>query len=234
MKNIFSPARNLLTEVPKEEFHIHTVYSDGKNTIEEYVSKALKERFTSICFTEHVDFTTDWFDRYHDNIRRVNDCESLNVYCGIEVRAKDYQGQLNADKYLLRESDILMGVIHRIPSEDGLDACEARFIPPEDVLELEYRATMGLLKSNEIDILGHPMSNYEKNFKEAPIDCYQKIFHMARKKDVAVELNPKYHRNFAEVLKLTLEVNPLVSLGSNAHLVSEFGRSFTKVSELVE
>ncbi len=236
MKNkFFLPAKDLLKSVPLYEFHIHTQYSDGKNTIEEYASEAVKQGYKAICFTDHVDFTTDWFFDYKNEILDVNKkYKSLLMFCGIEVRAKDYDGSLNADSKILGKSDVIVGVIHSIPSEDGKSTYNPQTIPIKEAFELEYRATMGLLKNPLVNVLGHPMSNYEKYFGEAPEEYYTKIFKKAKKNDIAIELNPAYQRNFNKFLKLVLNINPLVSLGSNVHSVLDFGRSVQKIKELIQ
>lgn len=234
LNKIFIPARDLLRSVPLYEFHIHTTYSDGKNTIEDYILRAIKERYAAICFTDHVDFTTNWFENYRNEIfNKSKKYNSLSIYCGIEVRAKDYKGNLNADMKILKESEIVIGVVHSIPSEDGKNKYDPKKFSAKKLLEFEYKATMGLLKNNLVYILGHSMSNYEKYFGAVPEEYYIRILEMAKKKDVVVELNPMYQQNFHKFLKLVLDVNPLISLGSNAHLVSEFGKAVEKVRELI-
>lgn len=234
MKQMFLQAKELLTGIPKVDFHIHTTYSDGTNKIEEYVLKALEEKYLAICFTDHVDFTTNWFKDYKNEILEARKkYKSLSVYCGLEVRAKDYKGNLNTSKEILDESDVVIGVVHSIPSEDGKNKYHLKNFPIKKALELEYKAIMGLLKNSLIDVLGHPMSNYEKYFGEVPEEYYVRILEMAKKEHVAIELNPVYQRNFHKFLKLNLNINPLISLGSNAHSVLELGMSIKKIKELI-
>jgi len=231
----FLTSHDLLKEVPKQEFHIHTKYSDGQNTVKEFTKKAVKEGYVSICFTEHVDFTTNWFYEYQSDVKILNHFyQSLDVHYGVEVRAKDFKGNLNANKKILIDSEIVMGVVHRIPSEDGLNVYDPKKFSSEELLELEYDATRGLLKNGLVQIIGHPMSNYEKQFGETPEELYVDILELAKRKKVAIELNPMYTRNFDKFLELNLRVNTLISLGSNAHFLSDFGLSFNKVRGLLE
>ena len=235
MKNkFFLPTKDLLKSIPLYEFHIHTTYSDGENTIEKYASQAVKQRYKAICFTDHVDFTTDWFGDYKNEIFEISKkYKSLLMFCGIEVRAKDYDGNLNADSKILDEANVIIGVVHSIPSEDGKSKYNPQNFPIKEALELEYRATMGLLNNPLVDVLGHPMSNYEKYFGELPEEYYLKIFKEAKKKSIAIELNPAYNRNFNKFFKLALDINPLISLGSNAHSVNDLGMSVKKIKELI-
>lgn len=233
--DLFQHSHELLDGMPRQEFHIHTNFSDGKNSVEEFVEKAIVEKYNSICFTEHVDFTTDWFYEYVKTVKlnkRTNN--DLNIYCGVEVRAKDFKGNLNSDINLLKDSEIVMGVVHRIPSEDGLNVRDPTIFSSDELLELEYAATLGLLRNNLVKILGHPMSNYEKLFNEVPEDMFIEIFELAKRKKVAIELNPAYIRNFSKFLELNMEFNTLISLGSNAHSLKDFGMAFNQVRRLLE
>lgn len=230
----FLTSRELLKEVPKQEFHIHTKYSDGQNTVKEFTEKAAAEGYMCICFTEHVDFTTKWFYEYKSNVKDLNNFyQNLDVHYGVEVRVKDFKGTLNADKKILSDSEIVMGVVHRIPSEDGLSVYNPKKFSSDELLELEYDATIGLLNNASVQIIGHPMSNYEKQFGETPEELYLDILELAKRKKVAIELNPIYIRNFEKFLELNLRVNTLISLGSNAHSLSDFGLSFKEVEELL-
>lgn len=234
-KHIFHSARELLSEIPKQEFHIHTTYSDGKNTVEDFAKKAFNDGFKSICFTEHVDYTTRWFYKYKKNIEINNKFyKNLKIYYGVEVRAKDYKGELNAEKQILKDSEIVMGVVHRIPSEDGLNVQDPKNFSSEELLELEYAVTVGLLEKSPIHILGHPMSNYEKIYGEVPKDIYIELLELAKKNKIAIELNPVYVRNFWKFLEINFELNNLTSMGSNAHSLNDFGLAYKEVRRLLE
>jgi len=51
---------------PKINLHIHSNYSDGKNTIEQIVDKALKTKFNYIAITDH--FTNSWKSKIIDTL----------------------------------------------------------------------------------------------------------------------------------------------------------------------
>ncbi len=44
--------------LPKLNLHIHTTYSDGKNTINQIVKTAIKLGLDYICITDH--FSNSW------------------------------------------------------------------------------------------------------------------------------------------------------------------------------
>jgi len=234
LNRVLVPAHDLLESIPRNEFHIHTTYSDGINTIQEYVLEAAEKQFKTICFVDHVDFSTTWFEHYRNTIFNIRKkYKFLSINCGIEVRIKNHRGDLNTDPKILNRSEIIMGVVHRVHLENERKTFDPKISPAKKLLRQEYKLIIKLLKNPLIDILGHPMANYEKHFGEVPQSLYLKILETAKKQHIAVELNPGYQQNFPKFLKLTLEVNPLISLGSNVHSVSEFGKTVERIKELI-
>lgn len=221
-----------MDSIPLIDFHIHTRYSDGHSTIAEYVEAAARRGYSSICFTDHVDITTKWFGAYLDEIARCQAaCGDIEVFRGIEVRAKDRDGRLNAPVELLDYAEVVIGVVHSIPSEDGKGKYSASEFSQEKLLELEYAISLNLLDNDRVSVLGHPMSNYEKLYGPVPEGYYIGIISKAKSAGKAVEISAKCKNDFKSFLRLCLEMDPLVSLGSDAHSVLELGAVGEKLSK---
>jgi len=62
-------------ELPKLNLHIHSKYSDGKNTISQIVSTALDKGLEYICITDH--FTNSW---KADVIPNLNSLDKIEMY----------------------------------------------------------------------------------------------------------------------------------------------------------
>lgn len=62
-------------ELPKLNLHIHLTYSDGTNSIEQIVKKALKTDLDYICITDH--FTDSW---KADIIPNLNNLDKIKRY----------------------------------------------------------------------------------------------------------------------------------------------------------
>ena len=60
------------------------------------------------------------------------------------------------------------------------------------------------------------------------------VFAAAREHGTAVELNSKYIWEFEGTLALLQRIDPLVSLGSDAHQPIDVGRSFVRDEQLAE
>ncbi len=225
-KIVFPPANSLINKIPQVEYHIHTDYTDGKNSVRDYVDLALNKNYETICFTEHVDKTTSWFDRFKEEVILIRDKlnnSALGIYYGIEVRAADLGGNLNAYEEIIQAAEVVMGVVHSYPTREGGKYNLAE-LTPKQAIEIEFTATMALLDNPVVDILGHPGHTYEKHFGAFPTGLYREIIRKAGQRSIAVEINPRYQLNLKAFLALCIEENVLVSLGSNCHSLEEFGR----------
>ena len=97
--------------------HTHTTYCDGKNTIEEYILKAIENEFVSIGFSGHsytyfdteYCMTKDRTEKYLQEIQEMKEKykDLIEVYSGIEA---DFYSNLNT------ETDKKMGLDYRIGS----------------------------------------------------------------------------------------------------------------------
>jgi putative hydrolase len=222
---LFYSARWLNARVPLQDFHIHTRYSDGRSDVKDYIRAARRQGYEGICFTDHVDFTTDWYRRYMDEIGEERTrSNGLKVLYGIEVRARDRNGELNAPDDIIEQAEVVIGVVHSIPAVDGKGKHRPEEFGPAELLAIEHSTSMALLENQKVSVLGHPMSNYEKLYGPVPANHYRELLEKAKETGVAVEISAKYKNDFRGFLNLCLEINPLVSLGSDAHSVEEFGR----------
>lgn len=194
----------------------------------------MERGFTCICFTEHVDKTTEWYDDFRNEVVALRErfLGKLKIYYGIEVRAVDYEGNLNAYPNLVEQAEVVIGVVHSYP--DGKKGVyKLNEINEKFALDLEYKTAMGLLENKKINILGHPGSTYEQHFGEFPLQLYKSFILKAKEKGVAIELNPQYQRNFEAFVRLCIQQDVLVSLGSNAHSVADFGKIYERLSEVM-
>lgn len=236
MKPKFIEARKLFKNIPKIDFHLHTTYTDGIDKIEKYIKKADKIGIEEIAFTEHVDKSTDWFDNFKKEIidYRQKNKSKLKIYHGIEVRALDYQGSLNAYPEIINSAELVVGVVHSYPTSNGGKCWPGHAnLKKEEALDMEFRASLSLLSNKKVDVFGHPGATFEQFFGEFPPELYRKLIRLAKKNKKAIELNPQYQNNFPDFVKMCLEENPLISLGSNAHSCKKLGESYRKVKEII-
>lgn len=214
---------SLATTNVKCDFHIHTSWTDGHSPAKDYAAEALRKQLSAIAFTEHVRKTSGWFDYFASEIREIAINSELEILVGIEAKALDMDGNLDCADYMLDELDIVLGTVHRYPVGDGYYVY-SRDLPTEQAAEIEFKLACALLQNHLVDVLAHPGGVFEKHHKQAfPKDYLETIIKVANREGKAIELNSSYLQYPSDVFELCSKYNPLVSLGSDAHSITELG-----------
>jgi DNA polymerase (family 10) len=91
-------------EFPKINLHIHSTYSDGRNSIEQIVKAALKTDLDYICITDH--FTDSW---KADHIPNLNSSDKIKRYLEEISHFKEYIFNHNKNLTLLKGVEIDLG-----------------------------------------------------------------------------------------------------------------------------
>lgn len=99
----------------KQDFHVHTIYCDGKSTPEQLVKKAISlkyDRIGLVCHTygERKDgcISPETVKPFVEEIRRLNEKykRQIKVYCGVEF---DYFSTLDITPF-----DFIIGAVHYV------------------------------------------------------------------------------------------------------------------------
>ena len=152
----------------KGDFHTHSIYSDGKNTLEELVQAALAKGFSAYGFSDHAymdDPARDWgmkkeqIENYKAEIARLKEQYrgSIDLLCGIE---QDSFCPLGVDGY-----DYVIGSVHAVEKngilcevDDSLEKVKENlrlFADPYEYVEEYYRSVASLPRRFNFDIMGH-------------------------------------------------------------------------------
>lgn len=209
---------------PAIDFQMHTRWTDGASSVAEMVAAAHSAGLQAIAITEHVNASSTWYPEFVAEVKVERSRQSqVDVFFGAEIAAADYRGRLKADGQSL-EAEIILGVVHRYPKNNGSDFWAFDELSAADAVELELRALLGLASNPDIDVLGHPGGTAFRRFGEFPIEWLEPAFCAARDAGIAVELNSKYLWDVPGMLALLRRVDPLVSIGSDAHHAAEVSR----------
>ncbi len=216
------------------DFHIHTNQTDGVSTPEEMIQQAKDLNLKAIAFTEHVTHESNWFLDFKKRIKSL-DSGNIKVYVGIETKPLDFSGTLDVMEYML-DSDIVIGSVHRYPSPSGelIPLSDIKLLSQMKAAEIEFNAAMGMLKNSKIDVLGHPFGVYSRFYKNVPEEYLYSLFKESLKRKIAIEVNTKYFIETEKLFRILNEVNPYVSIGSDAHKKEELGRLFHIIKENVK
>ena len=98
-------------------FHLHTNYTDGTSSVEDYCLWASKNRYDAIVFTEHVRKKLSYnFEDFLSDIgaARLNFPE-LDVLVGVEAKVLP-KGILDMPKAILSDTDVICFACHSFPN----------------------------------------------------------------------------------------------------------------------
>lgn len=138
---------DLLTrDAIRGDLHLHTDWSDGRNSIEEMVEAATERGYEYVCITDHaegpgmvggVGLTDDQLETQLSELRTVDDDAEIDVFAGIEANI-DADGRLSVDDALLERLDCVVASPHAALDGDGTERLIAAAEQPV------------------VDIVGHP------------------------------------------------------------------------------
>ncbi|APG88691.1 histidinol phosphatase (plasmid) [Sinorhizobium americanum CCGM7] len=231
-KPVFSRFRDLARQQLNVELQVHTNWTDGEATVLEVLQTARERGLAELAFTEHVREDTSWFPDFKAEILSAADgFGDLRVYVGCETKAMDGDGRLDVSRSVLDACDIVLGVVHRLPDGRGsyLDFKQLSF---EETAEIEFRMSMGMIANAAIDVLGHPGGMSLRRYGQFPENYFRKLMTATLARGIAIEINSSYLVDMPAFLALCDEINPFVSIGSDAHKLSDLGRCRDKLLEL--
>lgn len=220
----FRRFRDLDHETVNVDWQVHTTWSDGRADVRATLAMTREQRLSAIALTEHVRRDTAWFGDFAQTVRtEARAVPGLEVYVGCEAKALDADGALDVTDEIRAQCDLILGVVHRFPDGHG-GFLDFKRLDWEACAETEWRLTQGLLRAAPIHVLGHPGGMTQRWFGRYPAPLFRKMLEASGERGVAVEINSSYLADWEGFLELCQEVNPLVSIGSDAHGPEELGR----------
>ena len=162
------------------DVHMHTVETDGKNTIEEMAEAAKARGYEYMAITDHsknLAFANGLDDkRAVAHIARIHaageNIDGITIFAGIEVDILA-DGDLDLSDDVLAQMDLVIASVHSVFNQESA------------------KMTERLLKAIEnpnTSILGHPTGRIQLRRDAYPFDMH-KILTAAAKHKVAMELN---------------------------------------------
>lgn len=221
---VFSRFRELNSDALNVEYQVHTIQTDGEGTVEEILSFARERGIGALAFTEHVRVATDWFPDFSSDIReRAAGFPEMKVFVGCETKAMDENGTLDISKEVLEASDIVLGSVHRFPDGKG-GYLDFKTLSANETADIEFRLAMGMVRNAPIDVLAHPGGMYERRHGAFHEKYFRDLMTATLERGIAIEINSSYLVDAGKFIQLCKEINPIVSIGSDAHKLEELGK----------
>lgn len=146
-------------------FHTHTTFCDGKNTVEEIVQSAIEKGFDAIGFSGHGRDATSSYSiqktqDYMNEVRRVGEKyrDRIQVYLGIEEE-KTSQAKREDFDYIIGSSHkfLVNGKAYDVDSDlEGFRTCLSLFDgDPLRMAETYFSEFTDYILARKPDIVGH-------------------------------------------------------------------------------
>jgi len=159
------------------EWHIHTNYTDGENSVEEYCQKAVEMGVPLLVFSEHVRRSLDY--DFHAFLGEVEAAKKkypkLIILTGCEAKVLE-SGELDAAHETLSQCEIVLMAFHSFPRDTN-----------------KYLAALKVALANPlVSMWAHPGLFLARNNMVLGKAEIEEITDIACRNDVLIETNAKH------------------------------------------
>ncbi|MFW9887883.1 MAG: DNA polymerase/3'-5' exonuclease PolX [Candidatus Thorarchaeota archaeon] len=208
------PTLILLKDI-RGDLHSHTDQSDGKNTIDEMLTAAVKKKYEYYCVSDHTQSLTiaNGMDESR-LLKRIDEIDDLNgsgrwnmrILKGAEVDILA-DGSLDIEDSVLSQLDVVTVSIHSRMKDDKKKMTER---------------VCHALENKHVHILGHPTGRLLLKRPEFEIDL-ESVFETAKQHNVIMEINahPQRLDLNAGNLRAATKMGLKIAINTDAHYIHE-------------
>jgi len=237
----------------KTDYHIHSSYSDGRSSPEDYIAPAIAAGLKEIGFSEHLTLFKDLEDwnmnpvnispyiNHIENLR--NKIKNIKIKTGLEVDFFAGKEKEISDYLSPLPLDYIIGSVHYL-GEKTVDMGPEFYLGKsiDRLFESYFYSVCGAAASGLFDIIGHcdliRIYGYKPSSDQEPF--YRKLAKTMKMHNVVFELNTNgRNRPLADFypdrrfLHIFREENVPVCVNSDAHMPSRVGQSFDEAYDLL-
>ncbi|QQK80992.1 DNA polymerase/3'-5' exonuclease PolX [Salicibibacter cibi] len=201
---------NIDLQQVKGDLHMHTVWSDGANSIEEMIKAAIERGYTYMAITDHSRFlqvanglSEARVLRQQEEIRAANEkFDNIRILSGIEMDIRP-DGTLDYSDETLRQLDFVIASIH------------SAFSQSEEAIHARLNTA---LEHPCVDLIAHPTGRLIGKRQGYKVDL-DWLFKRAAETGTALELNANPNRLdlSADVLKRAVDQGVATAINTDAH-----------------
>jgi DNA polymerase (family 10) len=198
------------------DFHLHTIYSDGANTIEEMSRAAMARGYEYIAITDHSQglgvaggLTPGEFAQQEEEITAVNQkLAPFRVLSGVELEIRA-EGDLDLPDEVLAGFDVVVASVHSGLLQDR---------------ETMTQRIIAAIRNPYVDIIGHPTGRLLGQRAEVAMD-FEAIVDEAVRTGTMLEINAQPNRLDldGELARRAIKEGVMLALGTDAHHAEGLG-----------
>lgn len=214
----FVKASDILDNICLVDFHSHTTYVDGNQSVSEMICRAEEVGLKAYALTEHVRTSAmSWWPNYVQDIKRHRANANLDVFIGLEANAIGPAGNVDVPEQMLEDAELVLGSVHGYYIDATWEKIPDGSMSRSDALAYEVEKTIGLATNPDIDVLAHPGYIFERHYGDFPCEAFQEIIAAANEHGKAVEISKPFMKDPQSYYSTLISNAELVSIGSNAH-----------------
>jgi DNA polymerase (family 10) len=196
------------------DFHIHTDWSDGQNSISEMACAARDMGYEYIVITDHSrgrgvahGLDEEKVLKQLEKIREVEGEVGVHILSGIEVDIRA-DGTLDLPDSILSKLDLVIASVHSSFSQTR---------------EKMTKRMLSAVENPHVDIIGHPSGRLLGEREEVAFDL-EALFSACLRTKTALEVNcqPKRLDLKDSYIQKAIKAGVKLALGSDAHSISQF------------
>jgi len=217
----------------RQDMHVHSTFSDGRDTIEENVAEAERLGLLELTCVDHVRVDTDWVADYVAAVRRVNATTPVVLSCAVEAKLLNTAGNLDLPSDLTGV-DAIYAADHQVPLVDGphtpqeIKALIADgVLSVADLLEAIVISTANALRTHGPVVIAHMFSVLPKlglSEDDVPQELLEQLAIVTAQTSARVEVSERWNCPSARTLRPFLRRGVPLLLSTDSHRTDTIGR----------
>ena len=216
-----------------QDMHVHSTFSDGRNSIAENVAEAEGLGLAELTCVDHVRESTDWVAAYVAAVEEARRHTALTLHCAVEAKILDTEGRLDlpAD---LRGVDAIYAADHQVPTAGGpQDPAAVRLriadgaVSADAVVEALVAATAASVRRYDHVVIAHLFSVLPKlglTEDGVPLALIDELAAAAAERGARIEVDERWRCPSARTLRPFLVRGVPLLLSTDSHRRETIGR----------
>lgn len=216
-----------------QDMHVHSTFSDGKNTIAENVAEAERVGLTEMTCVDHVRSDTDWVPEYVVAVREAGQRTPIELRCAVEAKILNTAGTLDLPPNL-EGIDAVYAADHQVPSLEGplnprtvREEIESGALDPQEVLRWIVGATATAVDRRRDVVIAHLFSVLPKiglAEVDVPQGLLETLADAAAESGARIEVDERWKCPSARTLRPFWRRDVPLLLSTDSHRRETIGR----------
>ncbi len=198
----------------QEDMHIHCNYNDHSDfdlTASNIIRVAEEKKLTRIAITEHVRKSSDWTEKYLEDVNSQIPKSRVKILLGFEAKILQ-DGEIDCpEEYLCKNYFIIASFHTKYPKEQW------------------YSSLIEAIKNPFVNVIGHLAPEVGFSLTDSEIE---KLGNLLIEHHKIVEINSKYVRPPIQFINIFKSQGVNFHLGSDAHSLKDIG-DFNRINHLI-